>query len=128
MVAPHLPLGKASILVVEDEFLIAIELQSILEDAGATVIGPASSIEEALPLVSPELSCALLDLRLGQTLVTPVAEKLKALGIPFAFYSGQLPGEFTDWPEAPLLQKPSRPASIVRTMKSLISSEDQLAR
>jgi CheY-like chemotaxis protein len=119
---PDMPLRNTSILVVEDEFLIALELQTVLEEAGASVTGPASTIEQALPLVSPTLSCALLDLRLGDVFVTPVAKKLEGHGVPFAFYSGQLPKEPMGWPDIPRLHKPCSPTTIIRTVANLISS------
>src|SRR4051812_39815714 len=95
-------LADARILVVEDDFLISLELQSILSDAGAEVVGPARSVEGGLALVSEKLSAALLDLRLGKTAVTPVAQRLAALGIPFLFYTGQTRDDPTlaDWPAA----------------------------
>jgi DNA-binding response OmpR family regulator len=81
------------ILVVEDEALISMLLEDGLNDAGAEVIGPAASVEEALGLIEGAhldggLSAAVLDINLiGQTVI-PVADRLAALGVPFLFTTG----------------------------------------
>lgn len=73
-----------TILVVEDEFLIAMDLQQMLESRGWRVLGPAARVADAMRLLERELpSVALLDVNLGGELVTPVAELLKARGVPF---------------------------------------------
>ncbi len=77
------------VLVVEDSALIAMDLEAILAAAGHTVIGPATSVAEALPLAAGDhVDVALLDVDLDGELVTPVAETLRARGIPFAFSTG----------------------------------------
>src|SRR2546421_9257076 len=78
------------VLVVEDEFIIALEIQSDLEDAGATVVGPAFTLRLAMDLAAhADVSAATLDLRLGRDSVRPVARILADRGIPFVFYTGQ---------------------------------------
>ncbi|OKP71782.1 response regulator [Ensifer adhaerens] len=73
-----------TILLVEDEFLITIDLQMLLERRGWTVIGPAATVREALSLLDDSLpSVALLDVTLKDGLVTLVAEALRARNIPF---------------------------------------------
>lgn len=73
-----------TILVVEDEFLLAAEYALILEEAGWSVVGPAATVDEALNLLgNSSPTVALLDLHLRRDLATPVAEKLRERGIPF---------------------------------------------
>ncbi|MCE6967381.1 response regulator [Cereibacter sphaeroides] len=77
-----------SVLVVEDEFLIALDLQMMLEDAGHSVVGPAGTVEAALQLlegIPPDV--AALDLNLHGQLVVPVAVRLRGLQIPFVLAS-----------------------------------------
>ena len=79
---------QKTVLIVEDEFLIAADLQQLLEDHGWRVIGPVATVQGALRLLEDELpSVALLDVNLGKELVTPVAEFLKARNVPFAVVS-----------------------------------------
>jgi DNA-binding NarL/FixJ family response regulator len=75
-------------LIVEDEFLIAMDLKAMLERRGWRVLGPVATVANALRLLEDELpSVALLDIQLGNEVVTPVAEMLSSLGIPFAVAS-----------------------------------------
>jgi CheY-like chemotaxis protein len=79
------------LLVVEDEYMIAIDLVSFLEDLGADVIGPAGSVNEGLELVEQHgrrLDIALLDVNLRGELVFPVADALAAHGVPIVFTTG----------------------------------------
>ena len=73
-----------AVLVVEDEFLIAMHLELVLQRHGWRVLGPAATVDEALRLLRGEKpDVALLDVNLRGELVTPVAEKLRALSVPF---------------------------------------------
>ena len=77
------------ILVVEDQFLIAMELEAILQGAGYVVLGPAPTVSVALDLIHRERpDAALLDVNLAGERVTPVAEVLRASSIPFLLASG----------------------------------------
>jgi DNA-binding response OmpR family regulator len=79
---------QKTVLIVEDQFLIAVDLQFLVELHGWRVIGPAATVQEALRLIDEELpSVALLDVNLGHELVTPVAERLKERGVSFAVVS-----------------------------------------
>ncbi|TCT10651.1 response regulator receiver domain-containing protein [Tepidamorphus gemmatus] len=54
------------VLVVEDEFLIAMEVESLLTEAGHEVVGPVADIEEALGLIAKQpIDAAVLDVNLG---------------------------------------------------------------
>ncbi len=96
------------ILVVEDEFLVAMELESMLQELGGEVIGPIGRLDEAVAIAREEaLDAALLDVNVGGRLVTPVADALAARDIPFVFCTGYdaatLPGRHA---AAPILMKP----------------------
>lgn len=80
---------QKTILIVEDDFLIAKDLQQTLEASGWQIVGPAASVKAALKLLETETPLvAVLDVNLGRQLVTPVAHRLKAIGIPFLLTSG----------------------------------------
>jgi CheY-like chemotaxis protein len=78
------------ILVVEDEYLIAMNLQDGLENAGSVVLGPVPSVEKAIKKIEsePHIDAAVLDVNLGGALAYPVADLLVARKIPFVFTSG----------------------------------------
>jgi CheY-like chemotaxis protein len=84
------PLRDRHILVVEDEYLIAMMLRDALEDVGSIVVGPVASVEKALKAIAddPDIDVAILDVNLGGVMVYPVAEALTARSIPFVFTSG----------------------------------------
>ncbi|WP_340115263.1 hypothetical protein [Pelagibius sp. 7325] len=83
------PQESTAVLVVEDEFLVGLEICDMLESIGCRPLGPASSVEGAISLLEADPpSCALLDEELMGRSVAPFARRLKALGIPFAIISG----------------------------------------
>ncbi len=101
--------ASARILVVEDEALVALQLQSDLETAGHQVVGPARSLKHGLVLAGQaQIDAALLDVRLGNDTSEAIAEQLIARNIPFAFATGyadcsMLPAHLRT---APKLNKP----------------------
>lgn len=99
--------GK-SILIVEDEFLIAIHAADVMEGLGFTVIGPVSTVEQALTVVvSGGFDGAILDVNLSGSLVFPVAEALEERGVPFILTSGyEATGLPERWRKCPHLRKP----------------------
>lgn len=80
------------ILVVEDEALVALMIQNLLVDVGATVVGPAATVVDALALIEVEpIDGAILDYKLSDGTSLPVADALSARGKPFIFASGYDP-------------------------------------
>jgi CheY-like chemotaxis protein len=83
-------LRNSRILVVEDEYLLAVMLQEWLEGQGCVVVGPVPSVEKALNLIESDrvINAAIVDVNLGGTFAYPVADGLLARKIPFVFTSG----------------------------------------
>jgi CheY-like chemotaxis protein len=76
------------VLVVEDEFLVAMELEGVLLREGCEVLG-ASTVPQALAALHdgrPEV--VVLDVNLGGTRATPVAAALRDRGVPFVLITG----------------------------------------
>lgn len=81
--------AAGAILVVEDEWLIAADIEQTLVDAGFDVLGPAHSVEEAGRLMKTRApSAALLDISLSEGNSFGLAARLSKLGIPYAFLTG----------------------------------------
>lgn len=75
--------------MLEDEFLIAMEIESALVELGCTVVGPAPTVARALDALAREpVDFAILDVNLGRERSTPVAAALRARGVPFALATG----------------------------------------
>src|SRR4051812_18699674 len=87
-VEPHL--RDRHILIVEDEYMIALSLAMLLEKRGATVVGPAGSVAEAMSLLDAgtRLDAAVLDINLGREKAYPIADALAARAVPFIFTTG----------------------------------------
>lgn len=116
--------GTVRALVVEDEFLVSLDIAQMLASAGYEVVGPAGRIDEALRLVEGEdhLSVAVLDVNIAGQRIWPVARELRRRGVPFVFVTGYveahagIPPELSD---APVLPKPVDPDRFVSTVRDL---------
>ena len=76
------------ILIVEDEYLIAMDLAATLQEHGFEAMGPVASVEEALELLESEKpNAVILDLNLRGQAATAVAGKLRELDVPFVIAS-----------------------------------------
>ena len=109
------PLNGRRVLVVEDESLVAMLLETILEDMGCTPVGPASNVDDGAAMArdTTELDAALLDVNVAGRQVFPVAEALKARGVPFVFSTGYGEGGLPDeWRGNPTIQKPFTEAAV----------------
>lgn len=98
-----------TILLVEDEAFIAMDLEDHLTDAGATVVGPVPTLGEAERVArEEEVDAAILDVMLGRDEVFPAADILQDRGIPFLFHSAHAePERIHDaYPSVPLMPKP----------------------
>jgi CheY-like chemotaxis protein len=96
------------VLVVEDEALVALQLEDMLSDLGCAVIGPAARVHQALDLLNGQrVDAAVLDLNVAGELVYPVADALTRRGVPFIFATGYGASGLTEpYRSRPVLQKP----------------------
>ena len=113
-------LSGRRILVVEDDYMIATEIQGELERAGATVIGPVSSVRKALRLTETEtVDAAVLDVNLGEEASFPIAEALVAKSVPFLFCTGYSSGDVPEeWQHAMIVMKPLK----ITALKQLLAN------
>lgn len=122
---PDSPLRGRRILVVEDEYMLAMDLERELQDAGAQVLGPVPSVAAALQLVesTEALDGALLDVNLGGEEIYPVAEELLARGVPVVLTTGYdhraIPERFADVPRC---EKPVDVRHVARTLGRLVDA------
>jgi len=110
------------VLVVEDQMLLALALASLLEDIGCEAVGPVAQVVTALPIVMKEpLDAALLDIRLADESVAPIAAVLIRRGIPFGFVTGhardQIPIALRD---RPFVSKPFSDGEIKTLLRELL--------
>jgi CheY-like chemotaxis protein len=115
----NLDLTGRRILLVEDEYLVARSLCGLLESWGATILGPASTVERALGLsaTADRIDFALVDINLRGVTAFPVADALLARGVPFVFTTGygtsMIPEHYRD---VAALQKPVTAAMLAKSL------------
>jgi PAS domain S-box-containing protein len=109
---------NARVLLVEDETLLAMEVAEVLKAAGAAVLGPANTLEQALALAATEtIDAAVLDVNLGGASARPVARLLQTRGVPFVLVTGY---EEPGIEEAgPVLRKPVSHDDLLRALGDL---------
>ena len=116
-------LAGARILVAEDEILIALDLSSMLTDAGAEVVGPATTLRAAKTIARSDLlTAAILDVRLGRETTDSIAVILSERQVPFVFYTGEeLPADMqSHWPNCTVVIKPARQIALIAAIARLL--------
>lgn len=117
-----------TVVVVEDEPLVAMDVAAELEGAGALVV-VAHDLDEAVRIASdrggdPDPDVAVLDVDLRGREVFPAAVLLRDRGIPIVFHTGRgaLSALLGDYPRSAVVAKPSLPDQIVRTVAALVAA------
>ncbi len=112
-----------NVLVVEDEALLAMDLEFMLEEAGHIPLGPADDLKSALVAIEetrPDLALVDVQLAFGESGIS-VAEALHERGIPVLFATGNCPGE-ADRPFAlGCLHKPIVERSLRATLRAVVA-------
>jgi CheY-like chemotaxis protein len=107
------------VLVVEDEYLLAMRIADEFGKLGVETIGPANTLERALDLVEHggHRDGAVLDIKVRDDMVFPVADALRARGVPFVFATGYdrqaIPDRYSDVAH---YQKSLHPAHVLRAL------------
>ena len=116
-----LALSGRSILVVEEEPSVALQLGHHFRRVGATVFA-ASNLRDALHMAHhPALSAAVVNLQLGSDNTAAVCRRLTHLGIPFIFHTRYDAAEASQkWPHAPVVSKPADSRMVLRTVAGLL--------
>jgi len=109
------------VLVAEDEYLLATKMVRAFAKIGVETIGPAGTVERALDLVEHggHLDGAVLDIKLRDGMVFPVAEALRARGVPFVLTTGYNEQAIPDrYKDVARYEKPFDPAQVIRALFS----------
>ena len=113
------------ILVVEDLELIAMAMEDLLIDAGYDVLGPAATVSHAFALMAKSKpDGAILDVNLGRERVSPIAQALAEMGIPFVLASAVRPEDLENEPlllAAQNLGKPTSDTAILEAVRSMVA-------
>ena len=114
---------QCSILLVEDEPLLAMDMELLLSNEGFDLLGPAMNVREAMDLIqgrAPDLT--ILDLNLGGEMAFPLLDFLSERTIPFVVLSGHshqlVPARHR---HRPFLQKPCEPETLLATVRKTLN-------
>jgi len=119
--APDNCKGKR-VLVVEDEAMIAMQIEYELRDIGIEVIGPAPTVRSALALLEHQpVDAAVLDFRLGNETSIPIATALVDRKAPFVFMTGYSRSDLpSEWRQYVCLQKPILLQELIATLAGIM--------
>ena len=111
------------VLIVEDEFLVAMMLEEVVRGAGHEVVGPALDIASARSLArDAAFDAAVLDVNLGGDLTFEVAGILGARSLPYFLVTGYgLDGVPDAYRQMPVLQKPFREQDLLRLLAEALA-------
>ena len=111
----------ANILIVEDEPLIALDMELTLHGAGFAVVGIARTAADALRIIDGgNIDVAILDANLNGQSAAPIAQQLRAASVPFLAVSGYSRAQLGEWlGGAPLLGKPYAAERLIAEVKRL---------
>ncbi|MBS0248272.1 MAG: response regulator [Proteobacteria bacterium] len=117
------PLAGKRGLVLDDEFLIALDLEELLQGAGAEIVS-VSSIDKAVRALREggPWHFAILDRHLDGTTSTSVASACAGRNIPFVFLTGSRGPDRPGEPElaVPVIEKPYQPEALIETIRKLL--------
>ena len=121
------PLAGQTILVIEDDPLISLDVETTLLEAGAYVL-TASDQQSGLAAASDtRLTVAVLDVRLGRDSVDPICEILDGRWVPFLFLTGDSGSAVQKWEPAPMLSKPFDARDLIDgVVRVLVTGRDAL--
>jgi DNA-binding response OmpR family regulator len=111
----------ARVLILEDDPLIALDLQSIVEGEGHEVVGVCGSLAEARHRAGEDVDFALLDIDVLDGKSFDFAASLTQRDIPFAFVSGSLRSEVpSHLTHAQFIPKPFAETAIVACLAAAV--------
>jgi DNA-binding response OmpR family regulator len=125
MGAPKMPVDPplpTRILIIEDEPMLALDLEAMLVEEGFEIAGVAGTLEKALALIeSVACNVAIVDANLAGVSASPAASALAARNLPFIVLSGYSPEQQrSTFPGVHCIQKPCRPAQLIQALNSVV--------
>ncbi len=121
--ATQLQADRHSVLVVEDEFIIALDLSETVRDLGHKVEGPYANGDHALIAIGENLpDVAILDVMAADGEVFPLADVLTEAGVPIIFHSGHVTQRdiAERYPGAMAAQKPCPPSELIDMIEKAV--------
>ena len=118
---------RPTVLVVEDEFIIALDLSETVRDLGFRVEGPFADKENAFIAIDQQMpDCAILDVKTADGEVYPLADALADAGVPIIFHSGRIApdGIAERYPQARACAKPCPPDRLITLISGALGEPE----
>ena len=118
------PQERPKVLVVEDEFIIALDLSETVKDLGFDLEGPFEGNEDAIEAIEVDMpDLAILDVFTADGEVYPLADRLSEAGVPIVFHSGHVtPAEvMARYPDAQACAKPCPPDQLIDALQEAVA-------
>lgn len=114
-------LSGLRVMLAEDEYFVAMAVETVLAQQGCVVVGPCEALPRAMDVArTGDFDAAVLDINLNGQLVFPVAEILTERGIPFIFTTGYTHDSMLPeaWRKSPRLTKPYDEGRLVGALRA----------
>ena len=119
------PLSGVTVLVVEDDLFLAMDLEETLAGMGAAVVAVCHTLDEAMAWAdADDFALAVLDFSLGSD-STPLARRLARRNVPFILHTGMSRSEpsLMEWRDSLIVEKPASPHTLAVAIKSALARE-----
>lgn len=119
-------LSAKRVLLVEDEFLIAMDVEQICRDHGVNDVRTIHTIDELTvdAVTGLEIDAAILDIKISGESTVGFARSLRDRGIPFIFATGysDMPALFDEFPGVPVVGKPYAGDQVVEALATVLAA------
>ena len=120
------PLSGVTVLVVEDDLLLAMDLEDTLAGMGAVIVDVCLTLDEAMARAdADDFAVAVLDFSLGSDSVAPLARRLARRNTPFVLHTGMSRSEpnLMEWKDFVIVEKPASPHTLIVAIKNVLARE-----
>jgi DNA-binding response OmpR family regulator len=120
------PLSGVTVLLVEDDLLLAMDIEDTLAGMGAVVVDVCHTLDEAVARADVnDFAVAVLDFSLGSDSVAPLARRLARRNVPFILHTGMSRSEpsMMEWRDSIIVEKPASPQALVTAIRSALERQ-----
>ena len=120
------PLSGVTTLVVEDDLLLAMDIEDTLAGMGAVVVDVCHTLDEAMARADvDDFAVAVLDFSLGSDSVAPLARRLVRRNVPFILHTGMSRSEpsLMEWRDSIIVEKPASPRTLATAIRSALERQ-----
>ena len=124
-------LNQKSILIVDDNAFVALDLAMAVEGLNGCVLGPVGTVAEALNLIETMPVCgAVVDCQLADSCVTPLVGALVEKGVPIVMQTdADIPAALSQsYPDLPVLRRPIQPSTVLEVLVDIMRTTDKFRR